>query len=42
MCSWDKFWMKDNRDQKTPTATSEDLGAKAGYCTCTLVHNNST
>ena len=41
MCSWDEFWMKDNRDQKTPNATSEDPGAKAGYCTCTLVHNST-
>ena len=30
MCSWDEFWMKDNRDPKPPNATSEDLEQKQG------------
>ena len=30
-CSWGKFWTKDTkRPKKSPTATSEELGAKAG------------
>ena len=36
MRSWVKFWtQKIQRDQKKPpAATSEELGAKAGYCAC--------
>ena len=37
MCSWGKFWTKRyKKTKKTPTATSEELGAKAGYCACPL------
>ena len=28
---------KTQKDQKNPTATSEEPGAKAGYCTCPLL-----
>ena len=30
MCSWGKFWMKDTKGPKNPTATFEEPGAKAG------------
>ena len=36
MCSWGKFWTKDIKGPKNPTATFEEPGAKAGYCTCPL------
>ena len=28
---------KTQKDQRNPTATSKELGAKAGYCTCPLL-----
>ena len=28
--SWDKFWTKDAKRPKNPTAASEELGAKPG------------
>ena len=34
--SWGKFWTKDTKRPKNPTATFEDPRAKAGYCTCPL------
>ena len=36
MRSWGKFWTKDTKQPKNPTATSEEPGAKAGYCPCPL------
>ena len=36
MCSWGKFWTTRYKKTKNPTATSGDLGAKAGYCACPL------
>ena len=36
MFSWGKFWTKDTKRPKNPTATFEEPGAKAGYCTCPL------
>ena len=43
MCSWGKFWTKDTKRPKNPTATFEvpgakagGWGAKAGYCPCPL------
>ena len=33
--SWGKLWTRYKKT-KNPTATSEELGAKAGYCTCPL------
>ena len=30
MSSWDKFWTKDTKRPKSPTATFEELGANAG------------
>ena len=31
-----KYGQKTRKDQESPTATSEESGAKAGYCTCPL------
>ena len=45
--SWGKFWtqkiQKDKKTKKTkkPTAISEELGAKAGYCACPAAHNTA-
>ena len=36
MCSWNKFWTKDIKRRKNPTATFEEPRAKAGYCPCPL------
>ena len=36
MCTWGKFWTKDTKRPKNPTATFEEPGAKAGYCACPL------
>ena len=35
MCSWGKLWTRYKKT-KNPTTTSEELGAKAGYCACPL------
>ena len=36
MYSWGKFWAKDTKRPKTPNATFEEPGAKAGYWADTL------
>ena len=38
MCSWGKLWTIRCKmtKKKTPTSTSEEPGAKAGYCICPL------
>ena len=40
MHSWGRFWTKDTKRPKNPTAIFEEPGAKAGYCTdpCTQHH----
>ena len=35
MCSWGKLWTRYKKT-KNLTATSEELGAKAGHCACPL------
>ena len=37
MCRWDKLWTTRYKKTKNPTATSEEAGAKAGYCACPLL-----
>ena len=37
MCSWGKLWTRYKKDQN-PSATSEKLGAKSGYCASPLPH----
>ena len=36
MHSWSKLWTKSYKKTKNPTATSEELGAKAEYSACPL------
>ena len=36
MCTWGKLGTTRYKKDQNPTATSEDLRAKAGYCTCPL------
>ena len=36
MCSWSKLWTKGTKRQKSPSATCEESGAKAGHCACPL------
>ena len=36
MCSWGKLWTKRYKRPKNSTATSEEPGAKVGYCACPL------
>ena len=40
MCSWGKLWTRYT-ETRNPSATSEEPGAKAGYCACPL-HSTSS
>lgn len=36
MCIWGKLWTRVYKKTKSPVATSEEPGAKTGYCACPL------
>ena len=41
MHSWGKLWTKRYKEtEKTPTATSEEPGARTGYCTWLCTHHH--